>query len=249
MTYTRRATYRRYARRRPSMGDWLDDILADISRATGTSSPSGEQQCIDRANAAIAPLDAKIDDLVRNWNPTGFYTPADMRQVMQATMQTVQQAQAAVDLAAQEPNASQDSVIRATNDLARAGARSLDYLDAARRVEDQGLAAVNAPGLKRWVTDTLAAASSAMVTASVIGCITPWWVDAMAAYQAAFDRAWSLIKRVVGAVLAIGETALKIADDLPALYDLLKWGLLIGAGYLLFVNRHEVSAKVRGYLG
>lgn len=192
---------------------------------------SEESVCLDRANAAVAPMDAKIDDLVRNWNPTGFFLSSEIRELVIATMRAVSQAQDLVNRAAAEPNASQESVMRASNDLGRAGQRSLVYLDSAKAADQQGLRLVNAPGIKRWVTDTLATCSSAVVTASVIGCLRPWWVSALAAFQSAFDVVFGVAKRVVGAVLAIGETALKVVSDLPDLYGILKWMALAGVGY------------------
>lgn len=227
MTYT----LRRYQRRKPpSLGGFFDDLLQ------GLTGKSEEARCIEQANAAAAPFDAKVDDLVRNWNPTGFYTPKDLRDLISVTLKVVQQAQGVIDKAASEPGASQASIMRATNDLARAGQRSLDYLDAARAVEQQGLRLVNAPGLKRWVTDTLATCSSAVVTAATIGCIRPWWVGALAGFQAVFDVAFGVAKKIVGAALAIGETALKVVGDLPDIYPYLKWGLIIGGAYWAYTK-------------
>lgn len=241
MTYT--TVHRRYQRRKPrSLGGFLDDLLE------ATTGKSEQQRCIDQANQDTAPFDAKIDDLVRNWNPTGFYTSQDVRDLIGSTMRTVQQAHATLDRAAAEPNASQASVMRAANDLSRAGGRSIAYLDAAREADQQGLRVLNAPGLKRWVTDTLAASSSAVVTAAVIGCITPWWVGALAAFQGAFDATFGLAKRLVGAVLAIGETALKVAGDLPALYDILKWGLLAGGIYWGWIQLQNLRQSGRTIL-
>lgn len=243
MTYTRQqkpSALRRYRRPpRPALAGWLDDVLTFISpgaQVLVSSTSPDTQDCLAAANQAVAPLDAKIAEIAKTWSPTGFYTSSDLRDVVASTMKVVQRAQATVDLAASEPNASQDSIIRASDDLIRAGQRSLVYLQAATTADQQGTRSINAPGLKRWVTDSMAAASSAMVTASVIGCITPWWVGALAALQTAMDAVLVVTKRVVGVALAVGETALKIADDLPALYDILKWAALGLGGYWLWVH-------------
>lgn len=189
------------------------------------------QQCVGVADATTAPLDAKIDDLAKNWNPTGFYTSSDIRTLVSQVMAMITGAQGVVDQAAQAPNASQDSTTRATDDLARAGQRSLDYLTAANQADQQGLRTINAVGFKDWVTSAMGAASSAIGTAAAVSCITPWWVGALATFQTAFDAVWNTAKAVVGAVLAIGETALKVADNLPKYSDLITWGLLAYAGY------------------
>lgn len=232
MTYTQR-----YRRRRKPMGDFLDDLIGGI---TGVQAPDtsgvGISDCINQANATMAPFDAKVDDLIKNWNPTGFYASADLRSIVGATLNVVRQAQTAVDTASAEPNASSDSVMRATSDLARAGERSLSYLDAATVADQQGQRVINAPGFKRWVTDTMGTASSSMVTAAVIGCITPWWAGALAQFQSAFDALYGVARRFVGAVIAIGETALKVADDLPEIYDVIKWPALALLGYWVWNN-------------
>jgi hypothetical protein len=95
---------------------------------------------------------------------------------------------------------------------------------------------VNAPGLKRWVTDTLATAQSSMTTAAVVGCVAPWWVGALATFQRAFDAAWSAARLVTGAVLAIGETALKVAAQLPELAPLIAFGGILTVGYLVWIR-------------
>jgi hypothetical protein len=86
----------------------------------------------------------------------------------------------------------------------------------------------------------MGAASSAMVTASVIGCITPWWAGALSAFQGAFDIGYGVAKRIVGVVVAAGETVLKVAEDLPELYDILKWGALAAVGYYVWTRYLKV---------
>jgi hypothetical protein len=238
MTYQKTKTaLRRYRKKPPPLAGWFDDAISSI---TGVPvffpTNTGTSQCLDQANASMAPFDAKVDDLIRTWTPTGTYTPQDVRDLIAATMRVVQQGQAAIDAASREPNASQDSIMRATSDLARAGGRSLDFLAAARDADASGVTAIEAPGLKRWVTDAMGTSSSAMVTASVIGCITPWWVGALAAYQSVFDVGYGVAKRIVGVVVAVGETVLKVADDLPQLYDILKWAALAAGGYYVWTR-------------
>ncbi len=219
---------RRYVARpkKATLGSWFDDAIAEFGGG------SEEKQCIDAANLAMAPFDAKIDDLVKTWNPTGFYTSADIRSLIGQTLAVVRAAQDTVNAAAAEPNASQDSVMRASTDLGRKGQDSLDYLKAASDADAQGIRVVNAPGFKRWVTDTMAAASSAMVTASVIGCITPWWVGALAAFQSVFDPLYSFVKNFAGAIAAIGEAVVKVASSLSP--EIIAIGAVAVAAYYIW---------------
>lgn len=237
MTYLARPM-RRYMKRSALSG--ITDVILGIP---GASPPSQTSQCIDQANAATAPFDAKVNDLAQNWQPSGFYTSDDIRSIVGSVMTTIAQGQALIDQAAKEPNASQDSVMRATDDLANAGKRSLDYLQAANQADTQGTRVINAVGLKRWVTDSLGSASSAMTTAAVIGCITPWWVGALAAFQSVFDKAWAVVKAVVGTVLQIGEDVLKVASNLDEIYNVLKWGALALGAYWVWTNIVEPEIR------
>jgi hypothetical protein len=216
MTYLMPRRPTRLVRRKASLSDWWGE-------------PSDEMKCLDQANAQVAPFDAKIGDLARTWNPTGFYTPEEVRTIVTSTTKLTRQAYEALTKAAAEPNAGGESIDRATNDLGRAGQRSLDYLAAATQAEQQGFAVVNAPGFKRWVTDTMNATSSAMVTAAVVLCLTPWWITALARFMEAADVVFSVIKRVIGAVLKTGDLALKVPDLVEDMLSIAKWGVGLGA--------------------
>lgn len=245
MTYVRQSRLmRRVARRAPAsaIGDcvWYPETGFDCDDHGAQSSTA---TCIDQANATTAPFDAKVNDLAQNWQPSGFYTSDDIRSIVGSVLTVQRQAQAAVDQAAKEPNASQDSIARATDDLLNVGKRSLDYLDAATQADAQATRVINAVGLKRWVTDSLGAASNAVATAMVIGCITPWWVGALAAFQTAFDKAWGVVKAVAGTILQIGEDALTVASSLDDIYNVLKWGALAFGAYWLWTN--VVEPKIR----
>lgn len=239
MTYLARMPIPKRRPRRRGLGDIFDVIENAVA-----PQPSEIAQCVGQANATTSPLDAKIDDLAKNWNPTGFYTPADIRTLIGQTMAMITGAQSVIDQAAQAPSASQDSIMRATDDLARAGKASLDYLSAANQADQQGLRTINAVGLKDWVLSAMGAASSAIGTAAAISCITPWWVGALATFQTAFDALYNGAKAIVGAVLAIGETALKVADALPKFSDLIAVGLVLGGAYLLW-NRYIAPPRYR----
>lgn len=243
MTYTRALPRRYRARGRRGMGDIVDATL-------DTMGTSETKVCLDRANALVAPMDARINDLAKTWMPTGYYTSQDIRDIVGAAMKAVQQGQAVIDQARQDPNApgAQDSLLRATDDLARAGSRAIDYLQSANEADAQGITTIEAQGLKKWVLDTMATGSSAIVTASVVGCIRPWFVGAFAAFQAYMDIAIGVARRVLGVALAVGETVLKVADDLPLFYDVLKWAAIIGGGYWLLIQLTNLKKSGRTVL-
>src|SRR3954466_2106332 len=54
-----------------------------------TPEPSETEVCRQAANSASAPFDAKIADVSKNWNPSGYYSPDQITKVVGATMQLV----------------------------------------------------------------------------------------------------------------------------------------------------------------
>lgn len=245
MTYI--APLKRYRRRRPPRGlaGWLDDALDAITGSVTPVGTGGTADCIAAGNAASAQLDAKTDDLVRNWNPTGFYTSTDMRALVTSTMKVVAQGFDALSQAAASVSAASDSITRATNDLSRASGKSLDYLAAAQQADAQGFTSVNAPGFKRWITDTMGAASSAITTAAAVACDTPWFVNALAMFQSVFDALYAQVKRVVGVLIKIGDLALKIPDGLEQASTILVWALGLGGAAWLLYQAHSSHERTR----
>ena len=236
MTYiAKRARVRMAPRRKSGMGGWIDDLAQQAG-----ISPSENSVCLDQANAAAAPIEAKVDDLDRNWNPTGFYTVADLRQVVSSTLSVVQQGYAALTQAATQVQS--DSLNEANAELSKAG-NSIDYLNAARDAEAKGISTINAPGLKRWAVSTLRSAADAIVAGAMVTCLEPWWLSALSSFQTAFDVAWGVIKQIAGAVLKVGEVVLKVPDLLDDVVTYAKWALLLGGALFMFSELNKAHGR------
>lgn len=236
MTYiAKRKPARLFARKRQGLGSWFDDLLQQGGVPTESS------QCLDQANAQVAPTEAKITDLDKTWNPTGFYTAADLRQVVNSTLSVVQQGYAALSQAAQQLQS--DSLNEVNAELSKASGNSIDYLNAARDAEANGVATINAPGLKRWVVSTMQSAANAVVAGAVVSCMEPWWLSALGAFQQAFDLAWAVIKQVAGAVLKLGEVALKVPDLIDDIVTYGQWAVLLGLAYYAFTSLSDAHGR------
>ena len=206
-------------RRRPPAGlaglfDWLP--------------PSS--QCLDEANAKVAPLDARVADLAKNWKPTGFYAPDDIQKIIVQTMQLVSSASNALAEAPYSASDSQSQIQQAITKLGQQGQRSMVYVQALRDASASGANVINAAGLKTWVLDTMQATSSALVTAAVMECNMPWLANVIIEFQGYFDVLAAVVKRVVGVVLSVGDSVLKVADHLGDIMTFLKWAAIIGGG-------------------
>jgi len=69
-----------------------------------------------------------------------------------------------------------------------------------------------APGLKRWVLNTMSAASSAHTTAYAQECAVSGLASAIIAYQQVFDKAARVFKQIVGVVVAAGDAVLHLRE-------------------------------------
>ena len=249
MTYVSRGVKRyakRSAMRRPvalhgprlGMGSIVSDVQDWVDAQTGNSQT---QQCLAIANQQAQPLDAKIEDIAKNWNPdTETFQTSDIRTLIGAIMPLVRQAQAALDQAASEGTSSMDSLNQAKALLFSQGASAVDILAACDQADQQQLAGVTVTNIKQWVISTMQAASSGIVAAGVVNCLRPWWLSAIAVYQSAFDKAWSVVKRIASIVLEAGEAALEIAAKVPGLaldlFGFVKWAAILGGVYWLYLS-------------
>lgn len=217
MTYLAK---RQRVAKRPSVGlsgmfDWL---------------PTPPNTCLNEANAAVAPLDAKVMDLAKNWNPSGFYAPADLQKIVVETMSLVRRGSDTVAAAPLSTSDARSQIQQALTKLSQQGQRSMVYVKALQDATASGANIINAAGLKTWVLDTMQAVSSALVTAGVMECHMPWLATAIIAFQGYFDVLAAVVKRVVGVVLKLGDNVLKVADHAGDILTFLKWAVIIGGG-------------------
>lgn len=213
-------------RARRGLSGFVDDIGNTIS---GIIDPKINSQCLDEANQQVAELDARTLDLAANWKPTGFYSPADVQKLIIQTMALISSATDTVGKAPRSTDDSETQIQQALDTLFQKGQRSMVYVKALQDATKSGATVINAAGLKDWVLDSMQASSSALVTASVMECNTPWLASAVLALAPLFDALVDVAKRVLNAVLKLGDTVLKVAEGIPEILTILKWGAIVGA--------------------
>ncbi len=239
-------TYMIRARRQPrhaGMSGLVDDMIDQYSTPVPGAGIDPtvvlEARCVTKAVADGRGFKSKIDNLDATWNPTGFYPPDDVRAVISSTMELEAHGRAAIDKVQSEAHVRTDLLNRARDALDRAGARAIDYIDAAREADSKSIRLVNAPGLKQWVIDTMNAASAALIVGQAVDCLKPWWLSALEAYQEAFDVAIAHVVSVAGSVLAVGENAVKVAFSLLEHLNLLIIAGLGVGGYLIWKKHFQ----------
>lgn len=235
--------------RRPAMGG-LMDMFVDAMQQQGIKIPpvlggadaiadAETKQCLAKANQLVANLDNRRFDLVKNWNPSGIYTIQQFDSLITATLAMLRSASSTIDRAAQEKisPAHRDQLNIERGAIQRKMAtEGLVFIDASRAAKAKGIEYIDSPGLKRWITNSMGVASSAVVAANVVMCLQPWWVQALQVFQATFNALYAVARAIVGVTVSLAKTALKVPDAIATLITYGKWALLAGGAYWLYTK-------------
>lgn len=227
-------------RRAPRAMAGLDDLFNEIADALWNKNTQGGTKtetsaCLAQANAQTAQLDAKTSDLSKNWNPTGFYSATQVTQLVNGTLDILNRAVVAIGQTQADDTLGDSSTLKSFADnVQRKMAAASAYQAAVRTATDAGQAAINAPGLKDWVVKSMIDASAAMNAAYVVACLRPWWAGVFNLFASAFDALWKLAKAIVGVIVDVGTTVVKVATGLASLPSWLLFAGAAAGGYALY---------------
>lgn len=144
---------------------------------------SDQMKCLNRANASpqVAGIDAIINNLAKNWNPTGYYRLSEVQALLDKFATEAEEAGRALASAPLSTGDARESKAQAFEDIGR---KYLDQSQAYKRAiaeaKSSGRDVINAPGLKTWVLRSMQSLSDAYVTATVLHCRQSWiekWLD------------------------------------------------------------------------
>lgn len=195
--------------------------------------------CLARANTQFMGMEEQINDLAKNWTPTGYYSPSDIAVTISYVTTCVVQAIAAVSNA---PNSTSDAVSQKANALAelqRKSAESAAYTSASAQGQSQD-GIIDAPGFKRWVISTMNVALSAQITAAVLSCEVSFAEAVIARFKSAWNTAVAIIRAIVGVAWEIakslGKLIIKVPDTLSDLLTYAKWAAILGGSAWLIIE-------------
>lgn len=205
---------------------------------------ASSDECRARAEADEGPLFARAQDLAKNWNPTGFYTPEEVEKVLKATYAVLNQVSDILDKADKEipqrdwggDESGQTHVIGLKRaDVIAQFKEAEKFQQAWLQAKDQHIDLLDMPGLKRWVVNSMLVAANCVYAASYVLCITPWWMGVLKTMAAFFEDAIDIAKSIGGALKKVGQTVLKVPDTLSTLFTVAKWSLILGVPlYVIF---------------
>ncbi len=177
---------------------------------------SDEITCLNQANSSsqVKSIDTLITNLGRNWNPTGYYRPADLQSLID---QLATEAEAAGSALAEAPLSTSDAAEAKRQAFEDIGRKFVDqsqaYKQAIAAAKARGSNVIDAPGLKDWVIRSMRAISDAYVVATVLQCRQSWvtkWLDRAYRAMAAIG---AVAARILGVSASLAVNAVKAAES------------------------------------
>lgn len=176
---------------------------------------SDQAACLNKANnsSQVLAIDGIINGLAKNWNPTGYFLPSDIQQVLNMLADEAAAAGAALAAAPLSTGDAESAKRQAFEDMLRKYKdRSQAYVKAITEARASGAAAVNAPAFKGFVLSAMQSISDAYVTATVLHCRQTWiekWLDKAYRGMASIG---AVVAKIGGVVLKVGQAAVNAID-------------------------------------
>lgn len=217
----------------PNMLDqlWFSVLTDEINNQEIEES----QDCLNAANAQTADMFAKRLAVAKDWQPTGYWTPTELQLVVNWGLQMLRAAGNVVDQAIGEPQltGARDALTSQRASVLRQEGRAIEFTDALNAAAAKNVDIIESTSLKRWVIGAMAEAEASIVAVSYVGCMQPWFVDAIATFMAVFNAIMPMITAIGHAVLVVGQAVLKIPDTLSTIVTVSLWGgAALGAYWL-----------------
>lgn len=223
--------------------EFIDDAVGGMFGGGTDIGKARELACGVDADSSVGQMDAQINDVERTWNPTGFFTPDQVRTVVLETNAygntAVNQMIAAITNvdSFEDKRGSQAAFDDARGSFFETMQRGTLFLAAANKAEGEGKA-VDAPGLKIWVVQAMKESRKMSRAAAFIACNISTFERFVRAVNAALDKLIDVIKAIVGVVLAAGQKAISVAGDffglMLGLLKYLPYVAVAGGGYYLY---------------
>lgn len=240
----------------PDNNSFLADVAAGITGVPAVGFDAVWQRaggqptdvCISQANAQTATFDANTSNIATNWQPSGFYSPDQLHQIVTQMMTVVQQAGADLQSAQGSWTGDPGDLTNALDDINRVltgtgikgtvSTNGQQYLALEQQARSGGANVISAPDLKQWVVNGLQAISNAYTTIYVLACQQPTWITIIAKAAQAVAAVVNFILGVVGVLAKIGDAILNAPS---AAAGALKWVLLAGVGLWAF-SKYKAKA-------
>lgn len=212
---------------------FITEPWRDLSSAL-FGAPS-DDACMKKAKAATADLDRQTTTLASTWRPTGLFQVDDVRRLRDATFAFLKEASASIDGSIKRgaPQAARDLLTDRLWKIYKKMDESRAFTTAINDAQANQIRVIESPGFKRWVIESMTAASNGFTAVAYFECIKPFVVSLTLKALALCTSIAAIARTVVNATVAVGEAVLAIPDTVSKLWTWTKWGALGVAAYYL----------------
>lgn len=208
-----------------------------------------QKKCLDQANRSpqVMGIDAIISSLAKSWNPTGFYRPEDIQQLLSMFADETPKVGAAIAAAPLSTGDAQQAKDIAFGDIARKCIdRGKAYSAAIADARARGASVISAPALKSWVIASMQSISDGYVTAAVLECRQndTWLEKWVAKAYAVMVAIGAVAAKIIGVAVKVGEKvvdAIDTAGDIAAF--VVKYAPYAGAALGAYLLYHFVKKR------
>lgn len=233
---------------------FISDVFSAGFPVLDAAQEASNAACGSFATMKLANTDANIIDLRDNWKPTGFYTVAQLNQILVFVAEVKGRAFDALSAAEQELQLEQhrDLLTKAEAKLSESDTGFRDggqavFLTAVQTAAQAHIDVIEAQGLKRWLVQVLRAARDVEFTTKLVGCARPALLfTVLQALNSAADTLVRFAKSVGEFVIAVGQAVLKIPDVIGTFLTVLgfvPWVVLLFGGYYAGVHTGIIKPR------
>lgn len=250
------------------LGGWLEDIGdvvigvatnnmgATITALSAATNDPTQKACVAQVSSsgAVAQLQASITDISKNWQPQGYYTIDEMNSVLTLVQMQLLPALAALSTAPMTTSDAQSLVLDYTQKIKRdladpsypysgVAPTLKTFTDGVAQAKLQGANVINAPGLKRWVLQSLMDVAGAYLTVGVLQCNATFLNDLWGAFTAIGE----FVKKIGSLVVGAAEAVFAIPDTVSTIWKVAKYAAIGGAAYYIWKEflRDKIKARTK----
>jgi hypothetical protein len=187
------------------------------------------EHCIREADTKTQSMYDKREDVRKNWNPTGTFTPDDLQTIVFAAFNMMKEAGTGIlDKAladSQMPN-DRDELQAARTQIFDQESKMDEYTAVIKEARAQGITQINALGLKGFVLGAMRVTRNAAFVAAKVACERPWWLDYLVGILKVFMAAANLILSIPGIIYNAAKAALEVVDQFA---KIVKYSMYAGA--------------------
>ena len=218
---------------------WVDNLFQTLS-----------SQCASTISSSTAGLENARYEVVADLQKKSFYLVEDFDRMISQMWAIIDKAKDNLDRARAEDWGAAGAIAavdQSRTSLYNRFAEGTEFVQSLNYAKLHNIEIVDAPGFWRWIEKSLIDVELAQGLLAYISCKKPAWLSILQVIYEACQVLLAIVKKAGGvavdAAIAAGKFILTIPDKIGALWNALKWGVIIGGGGFVAFKIYEAHRK------